>query len=59
MKTSMQMFYITEQFTDMQTIEHVEQNNRSVQAIETIAEQHESSGWSNEGYLYVCHAEYA
>ncbi|MBY0217086.1 hypothetical protein [Paenibacillus illinoisensis] len=27
----------------MQTIEHVEQNNRSVQAIETIAEQHESS----------------
>ncbi|MGF9698555.1 methyl-accepting chemotaxis protein [Paenibacillus sp. MABNR03] len=27
----------------MQTIEHVEQNNRSVQAIEAIAEQHKSS----------------
>ncbi|MGG4131319.1 hypothetical protein ABEW19_23885 [Paenibacillus illinoisensis] len=31
MKTSLQMFYITEQCTDMQTIEHVGQNNRSAQ----------------------------
>ncbi|MBE7684126.1 hypothetical protein [Paenibacillus sp. P13VS] len=38
----------------MQTIEHVEQNNRSVQAIETIAEQHESSvGQTRDTFTFV------
>ncbi|MFS0871927.1 methyl-accepting chemotaxis protein [Paenibacillus xylanilyticus] len=38
----------------MQTIEHVEQNNRSVQAIETIAEQHKSSvGQTKETFTFV------
>ena len=38
----------------MQTIEHVEQNNRSVQAIEAIAEQHKSSvGQTKETFTFV------
>lgn len=38
----------------MQTIEHVEQNNRSVQAIEAIAEQHKSSvGKTKETFTFV------
>ncbi len=38
----------------MQTINHVEQNNRSVQAIEEIAEQHKSSvGQTKETFNFV------
>ncbi|MGX1829111.1 methyl-accepting chemotaxis protein [Paenibacillus taichungensis] len=38
----------------MQTIDHVEQNNRSVQAIEAIAEQHKSSvGQTKETFNFV------